>query len=246
MEDKIVLITGGTRGIGAAISTRFLEQGALVIAVATTEQGCQKWLDAQKQAGFSKADTHVCNVADFDQCQKMVAAVKEKYQRIDILVNNAGITRDVTLKKMSKEDWDKVLRTDLDSVFNVTRPIVEIMLETGFGRIINISSVNAQKGQFGQTNYAAAKAGMYGFTKSLALETARKNITVNTVSPGYINTEMMADIPEEVMTKILAQIPIARLGEVDEVARLVVFLADEKSGYITGADFSINGGLHMN
>lgn len=245
MEDKVVLITGGTRGIGAAISKNFLELGAMVIAVATTEQGCKKWLDEQKQSGFTKADTQVCNVADFSACQKMIAVVHEKYKRIDVLVNNAGITRDVTFKKMTKEDWDVVLRTDLDSVFNVTRPVFELMLEAGYGRIINISSVNGQKGQFGQTNYTAAKAGMHGFTKSLALEAARKNITVNTVSPGYISTEMMADIPEEIMAKIIAQIPVARLGEVDEVARLVVFLAAKKSGYITGANFSINGGLHM-
>ncbi len=175
----------------------------------------------------------------------MVTQIKEKQKKIDILVNNAGITRDVTLKKMTKEDWNAVLRIDLDSIFNVTRPILDLMLENGFGRIINMSSVNGQKGQFGQTNYAAAKAGMHGFTKSLALETARKNITVNTISPGYIKTEMMADIPEEVMEKILVQIPMGRLGEVEEVARLVMFLAAEESGYITGANFSINGGLHM-
>lgn len=245
MAEKIALVTGGTRGIGGAVSKKFLEQGMAVIAVATTESGCAKWLEEQKQAGFKNADAMACNVADFDSCRKLIADIRQKYGRIDILVNNAGITRDITLKKMAKEDWDAVIRTDLDSVFNITQPVVNLMLENGYGRIINMSSVNGQKGQFGQTNYAAAKAGMHGFTKSLALETAKKNITVNTVSPGYIATDMMKDVPEEILEKIIAQIPVGRLGAPEEIARITAFLAAEESGYITGAEFSINGGLYM-
>ena len=242
---KIALVTGGTRGIGGAISEHFLAAGIHVIAVATTQAGCDKWCQAQKDAGYKDVDAFACDVADFDSCQQLVATIKEKYSRIDILVNNAGITRDVTLKKMTFEDWDKVLKVDLYSVFNVTRPVLELMLENGFGRIINMSSVNAQKGQFGQTNYATAKSGMYGFTRALALETAKKNITVNTISPGYIKTEMMEDIPEDIMAKIIAQIPVGRLGTTNEIARLALFLADDDAGYMTGADFAINGGMHM-
>jgi acetoacetyl-CoA reductase len=171
--------------------------------------------------------------------------LKEKYKRVDILVNNAGITRDATLKNMTKADWDAVMRTDLDSIFNITKPVLQLMLENSYGRIINISSVNGQKGQFGQTAYAAAKAGMHGFTKSLALETARKNITVNTVSPGYTATDMMNGISPEILEKIVKQIPIGRLGQATEIARVVAFLADEASGYITGTNMSINGGLYL-
>lgn len=245
MQDKIVLVTGGIRGIGAAISKAFLQAGAFVIAAATNAERNQKWQEKQQQASFTKVATAVCDVTDYDSCQQMINTIKKQHHKIDILINNAGITRDTTFKKMTKEKWDAVIRTDLDSLFNVTHPVLQIMLENGYGRIINISSVNGQKGQFGQTNYAAAKAGVHGFTKSLALETATKNITVNTVSPGYINTEMMRDIPEDVMQKILAQIPLGRLGTVAEVANLVLFLAGEETGYITGANFSINGGLHM-
>jgi len=246
MAKKIVLITGGIRGIGEAITHEFLKNGNyLVIALATNAERNRQWLEKQQQAGLIDIDTIACNITDFTECQKVVGELKAKYKKIDVLVNNAGITRDKTLKKMIKEDWDAVIRTDLDSLFNVTQPVLNIMLENCYGRIINISSVNGQKGQFGQTAYAAAKAGMYGFTKSLALETARKNITVNTVSPGYIATDMMKDIPQEILDKLISQIPVARLGKAEEVARLVVFLADELSGYITGADFSINGGLYM-
>ncbi len=245
MKNKTVLVTGGTRGIGAAISKNFLEQNATVIAVATSEKSCSKWLTEMQQAGFKKAETKICDVADFAACQKMVASIITKHRRVDVLINNAGITRDTSLKKMTKENWDQVLHINLDSMFNVTKPVLDIMLEHNFGRIINLSSVNAQKGQFGQTNYAATKAGIHGFTKSLALETARKNITVNTVSPGYINTEMMADIPAEILAKIVEQVPVGRLGEVDEVARVITFLAAVESGYITGSNVSINGGLHM-
>ncbi|MFA6408606.1 MAG: acetoacetyl-CoA reductase [Gammaproteobacteria bacterium] len=246
MGKKIVLVTGGVRGIGSAICREFLKSGKyFVIASATNAERNKIWVEQQKKDGFSDVDAVVCNVTDYAECQKVLAELKSKYTKIDVLINNAGITRDITLKKMAKEDWDKVIETNLNSLFNVTKPILDMMLDNGYGRIVNMSSVNALRGQFGQTNYAAAKAGIYGFTKSLALETARKNITVNSISPGYIMTDMMKDIPGEVMEKIIAQIPVGRLGQGEEVARLAVFLADDASGYITGADFSINGGLCM-
>ena len=246
MSKKIALVTGGIRGIGEGICHELLKtKEYFVIALATNAGRNQAWLEKQLQAGYKDLATVVCNVADFEDCQKNILELKNKYQRIDVLVNNAGITRDLTLKKMTKTDWDEVIRTDLDSLFNVTKPVLEIMLERGFGRIINMSSVNAEKGQFGQVNYAAAKAGVHGFTKSLALETAKKNITVNTVSPGYIMTDMMRDIPEDILAKIVSQIPVGRLGTAEDVAKLVVFLAAESSSYITGANFSINGGLHL-
>lgn len=245
MKDKIALVTGGTRGIGNAISKGLLEEGVFVIAVAVNEKRNKKWIEAQNQSGFDKVDAYVCSVADYDECQTVIADIKEKYGRIDILINNAGVTCDLPFNKMEKTSWDTVIKTNLDSIFNITRPVIEIMLENGYGRIVNISSVNGQKGQSGQTNYAAAKAGMYGFTKSLARETASNNITVNTVSPGYIATEMVMKIPENIRKGIIAQIPVGRLGTPKEVADLVIFLTKESSGYITGADFSINGGLHM-
>jgi acetoacetyl-CoA reductase len=246
MKNKIALVTGGIRGIGDAISTKLLKEGAFVIAVATNEQRNNKWVEAKKQAGFDNVAAYACNVADYDACQRMIADIKEKYKKIDILINNAGVTRDSAFKKMDKESWDTVIGINLNSVFNITRPVINMMLDNGYGRIINMSSVNGQKGQFGQTNYAAAKAGMHGFTKSLARETARKNITVNTVSPGYIATEMVMQIPEDIRQKIIAQIPVGRLGQPEEIADLITFLAKESSGYMTGADFSINGGLHIN
>jgi acetoacetyl-CoA reductase len=245
MKDKIALITGGTRGIGNAIATNFLENGAYVIAVATNKERNQKWIEEKNKNGFANVEAYACNVSDHDECQQMIKSIKEKHGKIDILVNNAGLTRDAAFRKMSKDYWDTVMRVNLDSLFNITQPSIALMLENGYGRIINISSVNAQKGQFGQTNYSAAKAGMHGFTKSLAQETARKNITVNTVSPGYINTDMMKDIPQEILTKIIATVPVGRLGNPEEIADIVAFLASEKSAYITGTDFSINGGLHM-
>jgi acetoacetyl-CoA reductase len=245
MKDKIALVTGGIRGIGHAISTKLLQEGAYVIAIATNEERNQKWLQEQKQAGLQNVDAFACDVSNFDECAKMVNTIKDKYKRIDILVNNAGITRDGMFKKMTKEQWDMVMRINVDSLFNVTQPVIGTMLENGYGRIINMSSVNAQRGQFGQANYSAAKAAIHGFTKALALETAKKNITVNTVSPGYVNTDMMKNISEEVLAKIVSGVPLGRLAEADEIARMVLFLAAEEAGYITGADFSINGGLHM-
>ena len=246
MNKKVALVTGGIRGIGDAIAIELLKSNNyFVIAADINTERNNQWLSNKKQAGFNYVDVVTCDVTNFDECEKTINILKEKYKKIDVLVNNAGITRDTTLKNMTKEDWDAVMRTDLDSVFNVTKPVLKLMLENSYGRIISISSVNGQKGQFGQTSYSAAKSGMYGFTKSLSLETARKNITVNTISPGYIATDMMSGIAPEILEKIVKQIPVGRLGKAEEVARVVVFLADERSEYITGTNISINGGLYL-
>ncbi|MFI4922713.1 MAG: acetoacetyl-CoA reductase, partial [Burkholderiales bacterium] len=186
------------------------------------------------------------DVSDYDSCTKAAAIIEKGVGPVDILVNNAGITRDMTFKKMTKVDWDAVMKTNLDSVFNMTKPVVDGMVERGWGRIINVSSVNGQKGAFGQTNYSAAKAGMHGFTKALALEVAKKGVTVNTISPGYIGTKMVMAIPKEILdTKILPQIPLGRLGKPEEVAGLIIYLASDEAAFITGANIAINGGQHM-
>jgi acetoacetyl-CoA reductase len=187
-----------------------------------------------------------CDVADMDSCARAVAEVQSKVGAIDILVNNAGITRDMTFKKMDKVNWDAVMRTNLDSLFNMSKQVIDGMVERSWGRVINVSSVNGSKGAFGQTNYSAAKAGVHGFTKALALEVARKNVTVNTISPGYIGTKMVTAIPEEILnTKILPQIPVGRLGKPEEVAGLIIYLASEEAAFVTGANIAINGGQHM-
>ena len=189
---------------------------------------------------------YAVDVGDYESCATAVEKIQKEIGPIDILINNAGITRDMTFKKMTKVDWDAVLGTNLDSVFNMCKPIVDGMVERGWGRVINVSSVNGQKGAFGQTNYAAAKAGMHGFSKSLALEVARKGVTVNTISPGYIGTAMVTAIPEEVLnTKIIPQIPLGRLGKPEEVAGLCAYLASDEAAFITGANIAINGGQHM-
>jgi acetoacetyl-CoA reductase len=193
-----------------------------------------------------KFHAYPCDVSDFESCQGMVAQVTRDLGPIDILINNAGITRDMTFKKMTKVDWDAVIKTNLDSVFNVTKPVVDGMVERGWGRVINVSSVNGQKGAFGQTNYSAAKAGMHGFSKALAYEVARKGVTVNTISPGYIGTKMVLAIPKDVLdTKIIPQIPMGRLGKPDEVAGLCAYLASDEAAFVTGANIAINGGQHM-
>lgn len=246
MKNKIALVTGGTRGIGQAICDALLKKGAFVIAGYTNEENAQKWLAIQKDKGFgNKVDIVKGDISNPEEVTPAIQKIIEKHGRIDILVNNAGITRDTTFKRMSFQQWNDVIATNLGSMFNVSRPVVDSMLANGYGRIINISSVNAQKGQFGQVNYSAAKAGIHGFTKALAQEVATKNITVNTVSPGYVRTEMVTAIPEKVLDSIIASVPVKRLGSPEEIARLITFIADEQSGYITGADISINGGLHM-
>ncbi len=244
MENKVALVTGGTGGIGTAICQQLAKENIKVAAAYHNEEKAKRWKEEQAKLGFEffiiKSD-----VENFDSCGKMVAAVEEALGPIDVLVNNAGITRDTQLKSMTAEQWQDVLRTNLDSVFNVTRHVINSMIARNYGRIINISSINGEKGQFGQTNYSAAKAGIHGFTMALAQEVAKKGITVNTVSPGYIATEMVMAVAEEIRQKIIAQIPVGRLGEPKEIARLVAFLASTDSGYITGANIAMNGGQHM-
>jgi acetoacetyl-CoA reductase len=246
MTQRIALVTGGMGGLGEAICMKLARMGIKVVV--TYSPGNVKHKDWLKE--MQERDYHfhaiACDVADFDSCQKMVEQVVKDVGPVDILINNAGITRDMTFKKMTKVDWDAVMRTNLDSVFNVTKPVADGMVERGWGRIINVSSVNGQKGAFGQTNYSAAKAGMHGFTKALALEVARKGVTVNTISPGYIGTKMVMAIPKEVLdSKIIPQIPLGRLGKPEEVAGLCAYLASDEAAFITGANISINGGQHM-
>ena len=244
MSKRIALVTGGMGGIGTAICKALADSGHIVATTYSKPGKEQAWLADMKEQGY---DFHAfqCDVSDFDSCQQAVAAITEQLGPVDVLVNNAGITRDATFRKLGKADWDAVISTNLDSVFNVCKPVVESMLERGFGRVINISSINGQKGQFGQTNYSAAKAGMHGFTMALAQEVARKGVTVNTISPGYIGTDMVMAVPEDVRNKIIAQIPVGRLGQPQEIAGLVNYLASDLAGFMTGADFAINGGQHM-
>jgi acetoacetyl-CoA reductase len=246
MAQRIALVTGGMGGLGEAICMKLEKMGITVVV--TYSPGNTKyrdWLKEMEAAGH-KFRAYPCDVSDFDSCAKMVAEVARDVGAIDILINNAGITRDMTFKKMTKVDWDAVMRTNLDSVFNVTKPVVDGMVERGWGRVINVSSVNGQKGAFGQTNYSAAKAGMHGFTKALALEVARKGVTVNTISPGYIGTKMVLAIPKDVLDgKIIPQIPLGRLGKPEEVAGLCAYLASDEAAFVTGANIAINGGQHM-
>ncbi|GAB3424609.1 acetoacetyl-CoA reductase [Massilia agilis] len=243
---RVALVTGGMGGLGEAICIKMAALGYKVVA--TYSPGNTKrdaWLAAMREKGH-EFHAYECDVADYDSAQACVAQVVAEVGPVDVLVNNAGITRDMTFKKMDKVNWDAVIKTNLDSVFNMTKPVCDGMVERGWGRIINISSVNGQKGAFGQTNYSAAKAGMHGFTKALALEVARKGVTVNTISPGYIGTKMVMDIPSEVLeTKIIPQIPMGRLGKPEEVAGLVAYLASDEAAFVTGANIAINGGQHM-
>ncbi len=243
---RVALITGGMGGLGEAIC---IKMAALGYHVVTTHSPgntkAREWLAAMEQQGY-KFRAYPCDVADYDSAQTCIAQIVKEVGPIDVLVNNAGITRDMTFKKMDKTNWDAVMKTNLDSVFNMTKPVCDGMTERGWGRVINISSVNGQKGAFGQTNYSAAKAGMHGFTKALALEVARKGVTVNTISPGYIGTKMvMAIAPEVLESKIIPQIPMARLGKPEEVAGLVAYLASDEAAFLTGANIAINGGQHM-
>ena len=243
---RIALITGGMGGLGEAICIKMAALGYTVVT--THSPGNTKssqWLESMKEQGFG-FHAYPCDVADYDSARECINAVEKDMGPVDVLVNNAGITRDMTFKKMDKPNWDAVIKTNLDSVFNMTKHVCDGMVERGWGRIINISSVNGQKGAFGQTNYSAAKAGMHGFTKALALEVARKGVTVNTISPGYIGTKMVTAIPREVLdSKIIPQIPMGRLGKPEEVAGLVAYLASDEAAFLTGANIAINGGQHM-
>lgn len=238
---RVALVTGGTRGIGAAVSQSLKAAG---YTVAANYAGNTK--AAETFSIRTGIPVHRWDIGDFDACSSGVKAVEASLGPIDILVNNAGIVRDATLHKMGREQWDAVVRTNLNGLFNMCRQVIDGMRTRKFGRIVTISSINGQKGQFGQTNYSAAKAGELGFTKALALETARLGITVNAICPGYIHTEMLDAVPPEIMEKsILPLIPVGRLGKPDEIARAVVFLVAEEAGFVTGSTLSINGGQYM-
>jgi acetoacetyl-CoA reductase len=245
MAQRIAYVTGGMGGIGTAICKRLCSAGFRVIA------GCgpnsprkDSWLAEMRAQGYDVTASEG-NVADWESTKAAFDKAKAEVGPIDVLVNNAGIARDVVFHKMQKADWDAVINTNLNSMFNVTKQVIDGMIERGWGRIINISSVNGQKGQFGQTNYSTAKAGIHGFTMALAQEVAAKGITVNTVSPGYVGTSMVRAIRPDILAKIVNTIPVKRLGEPEEIASIVAWLASDESGFATGADFSINGGLHM-
>lgn len=244
MNQKVAYVTGGMGGIGTAICQRLHDDGFKVIAGCGPTRDFQKWLDEQKALGYTFYAS-VGNVGDWASTVEAFGQAKQEHGSIDVLVNNAGITRDRMFLKMTPDDWQAVIETNLNSMFNVTKQVVGDMVEKGWGRVINISSVNGAKGQAGQTNYSAAKAGMHGFTMALAQELASKGVTVNTVSPGYIGTDMVKAIRQDVLDKIVGTIPVKRLGEPREIASIVSWLASEDGSYSTGADFSVNGGLHM-
>jgi acetoacetyl-CoA reductase len=246
MAGRVAVVTGGSGGLGETISTKLHDNGyTVVVTYSPGNKKINEFISNHKSKGYS-FHAYGVDVADFDSCQTCVTKIQAEVGPIEILINNAGITRDMTFKKMGKVDWDAVLRTNLDSVFNMTKPVCDGMVDRGWGRIVNVSSVNGTKGAFGQTNYAAAKAGMHGFTKSLALEVARKGVTVNTISPGYIGTKMVMAIPKEVLeSKILPQIPVGRLGKPEEVAGLIIYLCSDEAAFVTGANIAINGGQHM-
>ncbi len=237
---RVAFVTGGTRGIGKAICERLKADGMLVAAGYSGNDEAAKATAEELGIMVVKG-----NVGVFEDCKRAADTVAAEYGPIDVLVNNAGITRDGFFHKMTPEQWSDVIRVNMDSVFNMTRQVIEGMRERNFGRIINISSINGQKGQVGQTNYSAAKAGMIGFTKALALENAKKGITVNCIAPGYIDTEMVMAVPQNVLDAIVGQIPVGRLGKGEEIADMVAFLAGERAGYVTGATLSLNGGQYM-
>jgi acetoacetyl-CoA reductase len=243
---RTAVVTGGMGCLGTSICQRLKKEGMKVFATHSPgNEHVERWLLEQRNAGFD-FETCSIDVSHFGSCRDAVAHIVAEVGAVDVLVNNAGITRDALTRKMSLEDWHLVLRTDLDSVFNMTRQVLDGMTQRRWGRIINISSINGQRGAFGQANYAAAKAGIHGFTKAVALEVAKMGVTVNTVSPGYLRTSMVMKVPEEILrTKILPEIPMGRLGEPDEVADLIGFLASDQSSFITGANMAINGGQHM-
>ena len=244
MSKKVAYVTGGMGGIGTAICQRLHKDGFTVIAGCGPTRDHAKWLAEQKAEGYDFFAS-VGNVGDWQSTVDAFAKAKAEHGSIEVLVNNAGITRDRMFVKMTPDDWNAVIETNLNSMFNVTKQVVGDMVEKGWGRIINISSVNGAKGQAGQTNYSAAKAGMHGFTMALAQELANKGVTVNTVSPGYIGTDMVNAIRQDVLDKIIATIPVKRLGKPSEIASIIAWLATDEGGYSTGADFSVNGGLHM-
>lgn len=246
MDKKIALVTGGTGGIGSAICQRLANEFQVVACYFKEgrHEEARAWQEEQKKLGFDM-DIVYGDIAQFGDCERIVAMVLERYGSIDVLVNNAGITKDCSFRKMTAEQWHQVMDANLTSVFNMTRHVIPVMLEKHYGRIINISSINGRKGQFGQCNYSSTKSALFGFTKSLAQEVASKGITVNTISPGYIETPMLSAMKEEVLNAIIANIPVGRLGSPKEVADAVAFLVAEGSGFITGSNLDINGGQYM-
>jgi acetoacetyl-CoA reductase len=245
MAGKVALVTGGMGGLGTAMCRALAQDGMTVMANCLPGfPPMNEWLAKMRAEGFN---VHAAegDVSDFDSCAAMVQKIEAEVGPVEVLVNNAGITRDTVLRKMEKAQWDAVMNTNLDSLFNVTRQVIEGMSNRGWGRIINISSVNGVKGQLGQANYSAAKAGVLGFTKAVAQEVIKKGVTVNAIAPGYIATEMVMAIKPEVREQIVATIPMGRFGQPEEIGFLVSFLASDKAGYMTGATFNINGGLHM-
>jgi len=244
MGNKVALVTGGLGGIGSEISRKLSQNGYSVVATTFSKEieKADEWIAAQKEEGFDFS-VEEADVTSFEACAEMIQRVEDNVGPVEVLVNCAGITRDGFLKNMDESHWDAVLSTNLDGVFNMTKNVLTFMLERQHGRIINISSVNGQRGQFGQTNYSAAKAGMHGFTMALAQEVARKGITVNSVSPGYVATSMVMAIDEEIRNELVSQIPMQRLGKPSEIANTVGFLASSDANYITGANIPVNGGL---
>jgi len=243
MNGQVALVTGGIRGIGLAICERLMNRGVKVAAgYSSNSDAAQQFADKYADHGVT---IHQGNIGSNDDCVRVIDEVLDQHGGLDILVNNAGITVDKTVRKMSHEEWDHVIHVNLSGAFYLSRAILQHMLDRDYGRIINISSVIGSSGAFGQANYAAAKSGMFGLTMSLALETASKGITVNTVTPGYITTDMTAGVPSDVLDRLISRIPVGRLGEPNEVARVVEFLADPESGYITGQVYPVNGGLYM-
>ncbi|MCL5424405.1 MAG: acetoacetyl-CoA reductase [Gammaproteobacteria bacterium] len=240
------LVTGGMGGLGEAIARTLHDAGHHVLVThSPNNDHVQTWLQQQASKGYHFS-AYAVDVANFDDCQRLASNIEAEGTVVDILINNAGITRDATFRKLTKVDWDAVMRTNLDSMFHMTQPFCDAMVERGWGRIVNISSINGSKGQFGQTNYAAAKAGIHGFTKSLAMEVAKRGVTVNTVSPGYLETSMVMAVPKEVLeSKVISQIPVGRLGKPDDIATLIAFICSEQAGFMTGSNVAMNGGQHM-
>lgn len=244
---KVAFITGGTGGIGSAICTELYDQGYTVVAgycSGGSHTKAQNWQKQQVELG-REMEIAYGDITNYESCKECIESIERKHGAVSVLVNNAGITKDSTFRKMDVDQWHQVIDANLSSVFNMTRLVINPMLKAGFGRIINISSVNGQKGQFGQSNYSAAKAGMHGFTKSLAQEVAHKGVTVNTISPGYIETSMIKAVAEDIRKEILKGIPVGRFGQPEEIGRAVAFLASENSGFITGSNLAANGGQHM-
>lgn len=244
-QKYVALVTGCTGGLGTHMCKSLHDDGFIVCGNYRTQNKADEWIAAMRAEGYDNVFLYKADVGDYNEVGSMIESITRDHGNVDVLVNNAGITRDGAFRKMTKENWDAVMSSNLDSVFNCSRHVINGMIDQKWGRIINISSVNGQRGQFGQANYSAAKAGMHGFSKTLAIEVASKGVTVNTISPGYIGTDMVMAVREDVRNEIIKTIPVGRLGGTDEIAYLVSFLASTKSAFITGANIAINGGQHM-